>query len=121
MLSKGYLLDDEVFLAELRGGRVSDHDDFPVLLALSDNGPQMTSAATRVFMAGARIAQHFGRPGTPNDQAWIESLFGHVKDEFPHLDKIADPVHAGGRTGRHPHVLQRGQAARGHRVRHARR
>ncbi|MFI7231450.1 integrase core domain-containing protein, partial [Nonomuraea angiospora] len=49
------------------------------------------SSATRVFMAGARIAQHFGRPGTPNDQAWIESLFGHVKDEHPHLDKITDP------------------------------
>ncbi|MEW1842212.1 hypothetical protein AB0392_30080 [Nonomuraea angiospora] len=32
-------------------------------------------------MAGARIAQHFGRPGTPDDQAWIESLFGHIKDE----------------------------------------
>ncbi|GAA4930593.1 integrase core domain-containing protein [Nonomuraea thailandensis] len=42
-------------------------------------------------MAGARIAQHFGRPGTPNDQAWIESLFGHVKEELPHLDKITDP------------------------------
>ncbi|MFG1708804.1 integrase core domain-containing protein [Nonomuraea sp. M3C6] len=24
-------------------------------------------------------------------QAWIESLFGHVKDEHPHLDKITDP------------------------------
>ncbi|MEU2638074.1 integrase core domain-containing protein, partial [Micromonospora fulviviridis] len=32
----------------------------------------------------------FGRPGTPNDQAWIESFFGHIKDEFPHLDKITD-------------------------------
>jgi putative transposase len=51
----------------------------------------MTSQATATFMAGARIAQHFGRPGTPNDQAWIESLFGHVKTEFPHLDKIRDP------------------------------
>ena len=63
----------------------------PVLLAVSDNGPQMTSKATSVFMAGARIAQHFGRPGTPNDQAWIESFFGHLKGEFPHLDKITDP------------------------------
>lgn len=91
VLGKAHLLDDEAFLAELRGGQVPDHDAFPVLLALSDNGPQMTSSATRVFMAGARIAQHFGRPGTPNDQAWIESLFGHVKDEHPHLDKITDP------------------------------
>ena len=61
-----------------------------MLLAVSDNGPQMTSKATSVFMAGARIAQHFGRPGTPNDQAWVESFFGHLKGEFPHLDKIGD-------------------------------
>ena len=38
------------------------------------------------------IAQHFGRPGTPTDQAWIESLFGHVKSDWPHLDRIADPA-----------------------------
>jgi putative transposase len=91
-LGKAHLLDDEAFLAELRGGQVPDHDEAPVLLAVSDNGPQMTSSATRTFMAGARIAQHLGRPGTPNDQAWIESLFGHVKDEHPHLDKITDPA-----------------------------
>ncbi|MGH3800921.1 MAG: integrase core domain-containing protein [Pseudonocardiaceae bacterium] len=50
----------------------------------------MTSNATAVFLAGARIAQHFGRPGTPNDQAWIESFVGHLKGEHPHLDKIRD-------------------------------
>ncbi|QFY07856.1 DDE-type integrase/transposase/recombinase [Nonomuraea phyllanthi] len=50
-----------------------------MLLAVSGNGPQMTSSATRTFMAGARIAQHVGRPGTPHDQAWIESLFGHAR------------------------------------------
>ncbi|WP_298753064.1 integrase core domain-containing protein [uncultured Serinicoccus sp.] len=71
---------------------VPDNDDrVPVLLAVSDNGPQMTSKATAVFMAGARIAQHFGRPATPNDQAWIESFFGHLKPELPHLSKITDP------------------------------
>jgi transposase InsO family protein len=63
----------------------------PILLAVSDNGPQMTSGSTREFMAMCAIAQHFGRPGTPTDQAWIESLFGHVKAEWPHLDKIKDP------------------------------
>jgi transposase InsO family protein len=66
---KEYLLD-EALLDELTHGVVPDDDDrVPVLLAVSDNGPQMTSRATAVFMAGARIAQHFGRPGTPNDQA----------------------------------------------------
>jgi transposase InsO family protein len=64
----------------------------PILLALSDNGPQMTSGSTREFMALCAIHQHFGRPGTPTDQAWIESLFGHVKAEWPHLTKIGDPA-----------------------------
>src|ERR671923_52567 len=52
----------------------------------------MTSGSTREFMALCAIAQHFGRPGTPTDQAWIESLFGHVKGEWPHLDLIEDPA-----------------------------
>jgi putative transposase len=63
----------------------------PILLAVSDNGPQMTSVDTRAFMAMCAIAQHFGRPGTPTDQAWIESLFSHIKADWPHLDRIKDP------------------------------
>jgi transposase InsO family protein len=63
----------------------------PLLLAVSDNGPQMRSYSTREFMAALAIAQHFGRPHTPTDQAWIETLFGHVKGEWPHLEAIRDP------------------------------
>ena len=63
----------------------------PLLLAISDNGPQMRSVSTREFLAGVAIAQQFGRPHTPEDQAWIETLFGHVKGEWPHLEKISDP------------------------------
>jgi putative transposase len=63
----------------------------PLLLAISDNGPQMKSVTTREFLAGVAIAQQFGRPHTPQDQAWIETLFGHVKGEWPHLEKIRDP------------------------------
>ncbi|HLZ38471.1 MAG TPA: DDE-type integrase/transposase/recombinase, partial [Mycobacteriales bacterium] len=37
-------------------------DTRPILLAVSDNGPQMTSGSTREFMAMCAIAQHFGRP-----------------------------------------------------------
>lgn len=62
----------------------------PILLAVSDNGPQMTSTATREFMALMAVLQHHGRPHTPTDQAWIESLFGHVKGEWPHLEDITD-------------------------------
>lgn len=64
----------------------------PVLLAMSDNGPQMRSGDTAEFMALCSIVQHFGRPGTPKDQAWIESFNGHLKGEHPHLTKIADPA-----------------------------
>ncbi len=38
------------------------------------------------------VAQHHGRPHTPTDQAWIETLFGHVKGEWPHLERISDPA-----------------------------
>jgi putative transposase len=37
----------------------------PLLLAISDNGPQMRSHSTREFLAGVAIAQQFGRPHTP--------------------------------------------------------
>ena len=76
---------DEQRIAEvIKGG------DKPLLLTISDNGPQMTSHSTRDFLAGVAIAQRFGRPGTPQDQAWIETLFGHIKTEWPHLEHIQD-------------------------------
>jgi len=70
---------------------LADDGQIPLLLAISDNGPQMRSHSTREFLAGVAIAQQFGRPHTPTDQAWIETLFGHVKGEWPHLEKIRDP------------------------------
>jgi putative transposase len=92
---------DELATAALReaiasGERGQVHDlagdgQIPLLLAISDNGPQMRSHSTREFLAGVAIAQQFGRPHTPQDQAWIETLFGHVKGEWPHLEKIRDP------------------------------
>jgi putative transposase len=42
-------------------------------------------------MAAFAIMQRFGRPATPSDQAWIESVFSHVKGEWPHLERIRDP------------------------------
>ncbi len=76
-------------------GRVDpDTDDglTPILLAVSDNGSQMIARDTRKFMAMLAIAQHFGRPSTPTDQAWIESLNGTIKGEWPHLLAIDDPA-----------------------------
>lgn len=82
-------------LARAESGRVDpDADDGlnPILLAVSDNGSQMISLNTRKFMAMVAIAQHFGRPSTPTDQAWIESLNGTIKAEWPHLLAITDPA-----------------------------
>jgi transposase InsO family protein len=90
---KGWLLEDGTLAEQLASGEIPDNDErVPMLLAVSDNGPQMRSSKTAEFMAIARIAQHFGRPGTPNDQAWIESFFGHLKAENPYLDTISDPA-----------------------------
>lgn len=90
-----HALEVEGLLGLLTGERLDlDPDDprRPILLAVSDNGAPMTAERTRAFMALMAIAQHHGRPHTPTDQAWIESFFGHVKGEWPHLETIADPA-----------------------------
>ena len=74
-----------------RARQSDDGDEEPTLLVMSDNGPQTRAGTTREFWALCSIAAHFGRPGTPTDQALIETLFGHVKTEWPHLEKITDP------------------------------
>jgi putative transposase len=78
--------------ARLADGELPDDDEqAPLLLAVSDNGTEMRAGDTRRFMALCSIAQHFGRPSTPTDQAWIETLWGHVKREHPHLMTITEP------------------------------
>jgi putative transposase len=67
-------------------------DGLPILVAWSDNGPEMTAIDTREFMALMTITQHHGRPGTPTDQAHIESFFSHLKGDWPHLTTITDPA-----------------------------
>ncbi len=85
----------EVALERAGTGRVDPAADdglSPILLAVSDNGSQMISRDTRTFMTLLAIAQHFGRPSTPTDQAWIESLNGTIKGEWPHLLAVKDPA-----------------------------
>jgi len=82
----------EVIDARTDASQIELEEGRPVLLVVSDNGPQMRSGSTAEFMAMCAIAQHFGRPGTPTDQAWIESLNGHIKAEYPHLLGIRDPA-----------------------------
>jgi transposase InsO family protein len=66
--------------------------DPPILVAWSDNGPEMTGQNTRAFMALMTIIQHHGRPGTPTDQAHIESFFSHLKGEWPLITGLSDPA-----------------------------
>ena len=67
-------------------------DGVPILVAWSDNGSEMTAIDTRQFMALMAITQHHGRPGTPTDQAHIESFFSLLKGDWPHLTAITDPA-----------------------------
>ena len=66
----------------------------PILLAVSDNGPQMKAHDTRAFMALMAIAQHHGRPHTPTDQACDRELLR------PHQGRVAAP--GGHRRSRRP-------------------
>jgi putative transposase len=89
------LLSDELVarLADLDDMTVGDDDPaVPLLVAISDNGTEMRCRETRKFLAACSIVQHFGRRSTPTDQAWIETLWGHVKAEHPHLMSITDPA-----------------------------
>jgi putative transposase len=84
-------LEDQGLLGEDGLPLDGDHDG-PILVAWSDNGSEMTATDTRQFMALMAIAQHHGRPGTPTDQAHVESFFSHLKGDWSHLTEIRDPA-----------------------------
>jgi putative transposase len=83
-------LEDQGLLSP-HGLPLAEERDGPILVAWSDNGAEMTASDTRQFMALMAIAQHHGRPGTPTDQAHVESFFSHLKGDWPHLTGIRDP------------------------------
>ena len=77
---------DARLLAKLRAGAVtpadldgSAADGAPVLIAVSDNGPQMRSHSTREFMASCAIMQRFGRPEPPPTRAGSRPCSGTSK------------------------------------------
>ena len=82
-------LEDQALLGA-DGLPLRDDEEGPILVAWSDNGTEMKAIDTRQFMALMAIAQHHGRPGTPTDQAHIESFFSHLKGDWPHLTGIDD-------------------------------
>jgi hypothetical protein len=65
------------------------------LLAHSDRGSAMKASSTKQVikeLLGAPI--HFGRPHTPDDQAWIESLVNTLKHhrDIPQSFKLVDDI-----------------------------
>ena len=92
-----------------------------IRLTVSDNGPSMAAADTRAFMALMAIAQHRGRPHTPTDQAWIETFFGHIKTDWPHLEDITDSVVLEAELALVRIESQQRPPPRGDRLRHTRR
>jgi putative transposase len=84
-------LEDQGLLGP-EGLPLAQDADGPVLVAWSDNGSEMKAIDTREFVALMTIAQHHGRPGTPTDQAHIESFFSHLKGDWPTLTSITDPT-----------------------------
>ncbi|WP_423917387.1 integrase [Candidatus Poriferisodalis sp.] len=115
-------LDNEGLLTDELRARLDDPDaeppddraEIPLLLAISDNGTEMRANDTRRFMALCSIAQHFGRPSTPTDQAWIESP-RQTRAPPPHRDHRPRPARRRARTG--PSPPQQRPAARSHRLR----
>lgn len=67
-----------------------------LLVAYSDRGSSMKSSATKNFIKNKlNLPAYFGRPHTPEDQAWIESLIKNLKhhrDAPTHFPQVADAV-----------------------------
>ena len=95
-------------------------EDPPILVAWSDNGSEMTGIDSRQFMALMAITPHHGRPGTPTDQAHIESFFSHLKGDWPHLTQLTDAAALDAELGRIGAEYNTMAAARRDRVRHPR-
>ncbi len=100
-------------------GRVDlgvDDQTRPILLAVSDNGPQMTSGSTREFMAMCAIAQHFATPRHTNRPGLDRKPHPTPQGRIPTPARHPRPGHPARRAGNRQGALQRSQAPPGHRV-----
>lgn len=119
-----HALEDQGLLDAATGEiRSRDGDDAagPILVAWSDNGPEMTSGDTREFMALMTIAQGHGRPGTPTDQAHVEDFFSHPQGRLAPPGRHPRPRGAGRRTRPRAHGVEHDAAQRRGRLRYPRR
>lgn len=74
-------LIDDAFLSE----RLLDATDEKKPVIINDRGAQMKAKPVRQMFTDLGLSQEFARPRTPNDNPFIESLFGTVKTahEYP--------------------------------------
>jgi putative transposase len=64
----------------------------PVLIAMSDNDPQMGAHSTKEFMAACAIMQRFGRPGTPRTKPASSRYSGTSRPTGRTWTKSATPA-----------------------------
>lgn len=67
-------------------------------IIMTDNGPEFQSVAVMRWAARNRVYWHFITPGKPNQNAWIESFNGKVRDECLNLHAFSDLEEARGIT-----------------------
>ena len=97
-----------------------DPEDPPILVAWSDNGSEMTAIDTRQFMALMAIAQHHGRPGTPDRPGAHRIVLQPPEGRLAAPDRHHRPGRPRRRARPDPHRVQHGPAARRDRLRHPR-
>jgi hypothetical protein len=119
---------DARLLARLRAGELSpaeidgpEADRIPVLIAMSDNGPQMRSHSTKEFMAAGAIMQRFGRPGTPTESSLDRVAVRPRQDRLAAAGEDPRPRRTRRRTRPRPSRVQHRAPARRHRLPHPQR
>jgi putative transposase len=61
---------------------------------VSDNGPELTSRAILAWTNRVRLDWHYIAPGKPQQNAFVESFIGHLRDEFLNEDIFENLAHA---------------------------
>jgi putative transposase len=57
---------------------------------MSDNGPEFQSKAILRWITSNRVHWHYIQPGKPNQNAWVESFNGRLRDECLNLHFFSD-------------------------------
>jgi putative transposase len=63
-------------------------------LIVSDNGPELTSRAILAWTNRARLDWHYIAPGKPQQNAFVESFIGRLRDELQNEEIFESLAHA---------------------------